>query len=49
MEANNLKPIIHVYSNENSVSTNLAQFVIGKANEAIKKRGLFTVGLSGGC
>uniref|UniRef100_A0A0B7B4I1 6-phosphogluconolactonase n=1 Tax=Arion vulgaris TaxID=1028688 RepID=A0A0B7B4I1_9EUPU len=41
-------PIVKVFSSELQVSQNLCELVITKANTAIKKRGLFTVGVSGG-
>ncbi|BFZ20101.1 hypothetical protein BsWGS_23140 [Bradybaena similaris] len=41
-------PAIRVYSSELQVAENLCELVVTKANAAIKERGVFTIGVSGG-
>ncbi|XP_067661715.1 6-phosphogluconolactonase-like [Haliotis asinina] len=41
-------PTVLVFENDSSVSENLCKFVIDKANDAIKRKNVFTVGVSGG-
>ncbi|XP_046381284.1 6-phosphogluconolactonase-like [Haliotis rufescens] len=41
-------PTVLVFENESSVSENLGKFVADKANDAIKRKNIFTVGVSGG-
>lgn len=40
-------PTVLVFENESSVSENLCKFVADKANDAIKRKNIFTVGVSG--
>lgn len=43
----NVKAKLLVFANDTAVSKEVCKFVVEKATEAISKRGLFIVGLSG--
>ncbi|KAK2168034.1 hypothetical protein LSH36_21g07063 [Paralvinella palmiformis] len=46
--AGNQERRIEICENDGDVASKLCDYVINKANESVKKRGIFTIGLSGG-
>jgi len=45
--AGNQERRIEICENDGDVASKLCDYVINKANESVKKRGIFTIGLSG--